>query len=181
MSMVKIKVKGHEFEAVVVRDSFSRRAVQFKNKIIENFRRLGLSVDDVDIKLEPNAVKKSPASVSWYMDGRHLHYSNNSMNKYVENLYVVFKVVDFEITALLEERITLEEFINEFSEDVDVAKKRKEARDVLGLDHDVDDLKVIDKAYKDLAKKHHPDVGSGDVEKFKEINRAHKVLKRELR
>ena len=178
--MTKITVKGHEFEAITVKDSFSRRAIQFKNNIIANFRKIGLTVDDVYIELEPNVVKKAPASVSWYLNRRHLHYSHNSRSKYVENLYVVFKVIDFEITALLEKKITVDEFITEFSEDTDVAKKRKEARVTLGRDPDVNDLKGMDKAYKDLAKKYHPDTEHGNIEKFKEINHAHKILKREL-
>ncbi len=178
--MDKIKVKGHEFEAVTVKDAFNRRAIQFKNNIITSLRRLGLTADDVDIEIEPNAIKKAPASVSWYIDKRHLYYSYNSRSNYVENLYVVFKVIDIEITSLLEERITFEEFLNEFAEDIAVAKKREEARVVLGIDPDVNDLKLIDKAYKDLAKKHHPDTENGDTETFKEINHAHKILKREL-
>lgn len=178
--MAKIKVKGHEFEAVAINDSFNRRAVQFRNNIIASLRRLGLTADDVDIELEQNGMKKAPASVSWYIDNRHLHYSHSSMGKYVENLCIVFKVIDYEVTALLEGRVSLEEFISEFSEDVNVAKKRKEARAALGIGHEVNDLNVIDKAYKDLAKKHHPDTENGDMERFKEINHAHKVLKREL-
>lgn len=178
--MAKIKVKGHEFEAVTIRDSFNRRVIQFQNKIIASIGRLGLTADDVDIELEPNGIKKAPASASWYLNDHYLYYSHNSRSKYVENLYVVFKVIDLEITALIEERITIEEFMAEFSEDSDIEKKRKEARAVLGLDHEVNDLKVIDKAYKDLAKKYHPDTETGDTEKFKKINRAHKILKREL-
>ena len=178
--MVKIELKGHEFEAVTIKDSFNRRAVQFKNNIIASIRRLGITVEDVYIDLEPNVIKKAPASVSWYLNKQHLHYSHNSRSKYIENLYIVFKVIDLEITALLEEKRTLEEFISEFSEDINVAKKRLEARVVLGIDHDINDFKVIDKAYKDLAKKHHPDTEEGDTEKFKEINHAHKILKREL-
>jgi hypothetical protein len=178
--MAKIEIKGHEFEAITVKDSFNRRAIQFKNNIIASIRRLGITIDDIHIDLEPNVIKKAPASVSWYFDKHHMHYSHNSRSKYLENLYIVFKVVDLEITALIEERRTLEEFISEFSEDINVAKKRLEARVVLGLDHDINDLKVIDKAYKDLAKKHHPDTENGDTEKFKEINNAHKILKREL-
>jgi len=178
--MAKIKIKGDEFEAVTVKDSFSRKATQFKNKIIASISRLGLTADDIDLELEPNAIKKAPASVSWYLDRQHLYYSHNSQNKYVDNLYIVFKVIDIKITGLLEDRITVEEFINEFSEDRDVAKKRREAREVLGLGHEINDIGVIDKAYKGLAKKHHPDTENGNTEKFKEINRAHKILKREL-
>ncbi|MFH1134411.1 MAG: J domain-containing protein [Nanoarchaeota archaeon] len=179
-TMATITVKGHVFEPVIIKDSFNRRATQCKNNIIASLRRLGLTADDIDIELEPNGIKKAPASVSWYVDKQHLHYSHGSRSKYVENLAVVFKVIDLEITALLDGRKTIEEFMDEFSEDIDVAKKREEARDALGLDHGVDDLKVVDKAYKDLAKKHHPDTENGDTEKFKEINHAHKILKREL-
>lgn len=180
VNMAKIKVKGHEFVALDVKDSFNRRALQFKNNIVTSLCRLGITVEDIDIEVEPNAIKKAPASVSWYLDKQHLYYSHSSRSKYVENLYVVFKVIDLEITSLIEERRTIEEFMSEFSEDVDVAEKRKEARVVLGLDHDVNDLSVIDKAYKDLAKEHHPDTENGSTEKFKEINHAHKILKREL-
>ncbi|MBS3114183.1 hypothetical protein J4448_03705 [Candidatus Woesearchaeota archaeon] len=31
-----------------------------------------------------------------------------------------------------------------------------------------------------MAKKYHPDMPEGNVDKFKEINRAHKILRREL-
>lgn len=178
--MVKIKIKGHEFEAITIRDSFSRRAQQYVNNIITSLKRLDLTADDVEIEIEPNGMKKSPASATWYYDGHRLHYSHNSMSKYVENMYVVFKVIDLAVTDLVEGRITKEEFVIEFTEDKDVTKKRKEARTTLGLESNVDDMAIIDKAYKELAKKHHPDTDGGDTEKFKEINNAHKILKREL-
>ncbi|MFA6889248.1 MAG: molecular chaperone DnaJ, partial [Candidatus Woesearchaeota archaeon] len=88
--MVKITVKGYEVEAITVKDSFNRRATQFKNNIIATLKKIGLTVDDIDIVLEPNAIKKAPASASWYLDGHHLQFSHNSRNKYAENLYVVF-------------------------------------------------------------------------------------------
>jgi len=178
--MAKIKVKGYEFESVIVKDSFSRRAVQFANNIISSLGKIGLIPDDIDLKLEHNVMKKAPASVSFYVDNKHLHYSYNLMNKYVDNLYVVFKVIDLSVQSLIEDEITPEEFFSEFVEDKDVAEKRKEARNVLGLEHDVNDIDVIDKTYKNLAKKHHPDL-DGDAERFKEINNAHKILRRELR
>ncbi|MCX9025094.1 MAG: DnaJ domain-containing protein [Candidatus Methanoperedens sp.] len=34
--------------------------------------------------------------------------------------------------------------------------------------------------YKALAKELHPDMPTGDTEKFKQLNIAHKILKREL-
>ena len=59
-------------------------------------------------------------------------------------------------------------------------QERKDARKLLGIDSDSLDLELVDKKYKELAKKVHPDTPTGDTEQFKMINRAHKILKREL-
>ena len=80
--MVIITVKGHEIKAVTIRDSFSRRAVQYKNDIIASLRKLGLTTNDLDFEPEVNAIRKAPASVSWYFSKRNLHYSHFSQNKY---------------------------------------------------------------------------------------------------
>jgi hypothetical protein len=178
--MPQIKVRAHEINAIAIKDSFSRRATQLKNNIIASLKRLGISEDDIHIETEANAVKKAPAKVSWYVDNQHLHFSHNSRSKYVENLYVVHKIIELEVNALINETRTPEEFMQEFSEDHDVAKKRLEARGVLGLDESENDIEIINKTYKNLAKEHHPDTDTGDVEKFKQINNAHKILKREL-
>ena len=178
--MAKLKVKGHEFDAVTARDSFHRRAVQYRNKIIDTLRKIGLTEDDAEIPVEAAAMKKAPASATWYFEGYHLHYSYQSADKFVDNLYVVFKVLELEVTALLNEERTINEFISEFSEDKDIKKQREEARDILGVSRDTVNMALIDKNYKELAKQHHPDMPNGNVDKFKAINRAHKILKREL-
>ena len=180
MAMSTIKSKGHEFNAFRARDSFNRRAVQFRNNIIDTLKKIGITEDDVEIELEPSAAKKAPASASWYIDGHHMHYSHSSQGKFVDNLYAVSKVIELEVNALLNNQKTSEEFISEFSEDNDVGDRRKKAREVLGLGHDVLDMEMINQKYKTLAKEHHPDMPNGDIEKFKEINKAHKTLKREL-
>ena len=138
--MVLIKIKGHEINTITVKDSFNRRAVQFQNNIFVLLGKISVIEDDIDIPMENVALKKAPARISWYFDGHHLHYSYSACSKFVENLYVVQKLLEL----------------------------------------DVIDIDVIDKAYKTLAKEHHPDKENGDVAKFKEINHAHKVLKREL-
>ena len=178
--MSTIKVKGHEFAVAATKDSFDRRALQYKNKIITALGRIGLSEDDVEIKVKPVAFKSAPASASWYLNGNYLHYSYQSSRKYVENLYVVLKVIELEVDALLAGQKTPEEFISEFSEEKDVEHRRKAAREVLGVDAESVDLQHIDSKYKELAKQHHPDMPEGDAEKFKQINHAHKVLRREL-
>ena len=57
--MAKIKAKGHEFEAFHVRDSFNRRAIQFRNNIAGTLRKIGLTEDDIDIPLKPAAIKNA--------------------------------------------------------------------------------------------------------------------------
>ena len=101
--------------------------------------------------------------------------------KYVDNLYVVYRVIEFEVADLLEGRKTFEEFLLDFAEKDDVEHTRKEAREILGVEPDVIDMGMIDKRFKNLAKLHQPDMDGGDTEMFKRINNAHKVLKRELR
>ena len=178
--MTLITIKGHEVNTIVVKDTFNRRALQFRNNIIELLGKISVIEDDIEIPMENVALKKAPASVSWYFDWHHMHYSYNACRKFVENLYVVQKVIELEITALIDGEKTVEDFTAEFREETDIVERRKDAREVLGLEHDVIDMEVIDKAYKNLAKEHHPDKEGGDVIKFKEINHAHKVLKREL-
>jgi DnaJ-class molecular chaperone len=41
-------------------------------------------------------------------------------------------------------------------------------------------MDAVAKAYKSLSRKYHPDMDLGDEKKFKEINDAHKILKKEL-
>ena len=178
--MATINVKGHEFNTFSVVSAFNRRSIQFSQNIINSLKKLGLTEDDIDIPLERNGIKKAPASASWWIDGYFLYYSYVSCGKYVENLYVVSKVIELEVNALLNGEKTAEEFIHDFTENTDIEEKRKEARDVLGLHHDIMDMDLINKKYKALAKEHHPDMPTGSTEKFKVINNAHKTLKREL-
>jgi len=179
--MTTITIKGHEFEALLVKDSYSRRALQYKNKIITALIKIGLTSDDVIIDIEPVAIKNIPASATWYAEGYRMYYSYKSAKKYVDNLYVVYKVIEFEVADLLSEKKTFEEFLLDFTEKDDVENMRKEAREILGVEQDVIDINQIDKNYKKLAKKYHPDMPEGDIELFKKINNAHKILKRELR
>lgn len=178
--MTIVKAKGHEFEAVVVRDSVSRRAVQFRNAIIHALKRIGLTESQTDIQLEAYALKKAPASATWFYNGHLMYYSYEGAEKYVDNLYVVLKVIELEVDAVVSKKKSVEDFISTFSEDEDIDAQRKEAREVLGVHPESKDLTAINKRYKDLAREHHPDTPTGNPEKFKQINKAHKTLKREL-
>ncbi|HLC65597.1 MAG TPA: J domain-containing protein [Candidatus Nanoarchaeia archaeon] len=179
--MAKLTIKGHEFNAIAARDSFNRRTLQFSNKIVDTLKRIGLTVDDIDIPLESVAIKKAPASATWYFQGYRLHYSYNGTNRFVDNLYVVFMVISLEVDDLIKEQKTTDEFIHEFAEDDDVSDQRKKARELLGVEEDTIDISLINKRYKILAKECHPDMPNGDTEKFKALNRTHKILLRELK
>lgn len=178
--MTTVEVKGHEIKLLVIRDSFTRRAISFQNMILESLRKMGIGEDDVHVPLEAVAIKRAPARVSFYFDHRHLYYSYNGCVRFVENLYVVAKIIELEVNSLLAEQKSVDDFIRDFSEDQNIEEMRKEARKTLGLESDVRDVDVINRRYKQLAKEHHPDMASGDAVKFKEINRAHKMLLREL-
>ena len=90
------------------------------------------------------------------------------------------KVIDIEVANVLKGIKTIEEFVIEFREDDDVQNRRKEARELLGLESNEKDLEVINKKYKQMAKELHPDMENGSTEKFKKLNEAHKTLKKEL-
>ncbi len=179
--MATTSIKGHTFNAVLARDSYGRRAQQYKNNIIATLGKIEVADDDIIIDIEPVAIKNLPASATWYADGYRMYYSYKSAQKYVDNLYVVFKVIEFEVADLLAGKKTFEEFLLDFTEKDDVEQMRKEARETLGVEEHSLDMDDIDKKYKKLAKKYHPDMTEGDVEMFKKINNAHKILKRELR
>lgn len=178
--MPKITVKGAEFNFNPIRDSYNRRSQQFMNNIIATLRKIGLTEDDIEIDLEVNGRVKKPGVAEWYFDGYRLYFSCNLYDKYTENLYVVSKVIEYYVNQLIDEEITVDEFTKKFVEKDDIEKQRKEARELLGVEEDCIDMDEINKNYKVLARKYHPDMSEGNTEKFKAINNAHKMLKREL-
>jgi len=173
-------IKGHEIETVIVRNAHNRRALQLKNNIIMLLRSIGVNENDIDVPVENVAIKKAKASATWYYCGHRMYYSHNMQRKFVDNLHVLFKVIEIESKLVLFEKKTFNDFISEFREDSDVDDKRKEAREFFGVEPDVNDLELISKKYKAMAKEFHPDMPTGDTEKFRQLNIAHKILKREL-
>ena len=175
-----VNIKGYNFKQITIRDSYNRRALQYKNKIISYLKNFGLTEDDVDVPLESVTMRKAQASASWYMWDEHLFFSYNGSTKFVENLAMVAQVMDYFLHLLSEDKLSQEEFLKLFAEDKDIIQQRKDAREVLGVEENSIDFETMHKNYKQLSKKHHPDMPSGDAEKFKKINTAHKILKKEL-
>jgi hypothetical protein len=175
-----IKIKGNEIAAPSIVSSFDRKAVQIQNNIVQTLRPLGVDRDHVNIILPKIAQKKAPASISWYFQGRNLKYGYSQMKNFVENLYIIDKVLKCEVTKLLSEEITPSQFMHEFSQDDNFSEQLQEARKTLGVDPNETDFELISKKYKDLARKHHPDMPDGDHDAFQKINAAHKLIKKEL-
>ena len=175
-----VLVKGHDIVLSPIRDSFGRRAKQIENKIITILKPLGVERHSIDIPLQVLAQRKIPASVSWYFAGRHLKYSYGLLPTFVDNLALIERVLHLEVARLLSKEILVDDFVREFTEDEDVLAHRVEARKTLCVDPAEMNIEVINKNYKLLAKKYHPDMPDGDHECFQRINMAHKLLKKEL-
>lgn len=157
-----------------------RTLVDFRNRITTSLSQVGVIADDVEIDIPLSARKPGGASVSWYFQGQFLHLSVSRFPTFGENCYVVMYVLREYVSRLSSGAVSVEEFISLFSEKSDVTKRRVDARSILGVSEDCMDMDEIHLKYKALAKKFHPDMASGDHEKFQEVNLAHKVLRKEL-
>ncbi|MFA5259222.1 MAG: J domain-containing protein [Candidatus Pacearchaeota archaeon] len=175
-----IKIKGNEIAKPKITNSFDRRAIQLQNSIMNTLKQLGINRDYIDVPMEKMVRQSAQASVTWYFADRNLKYSYALMPTFIENLYIIDKVLKFEVEKLITEEITLDQFSHEFSEDDDLSKQLLEARKTLEVKPDEKDFELISKRYKELARKHHPDMPDGDHEMFQKINAAHKLIKKEL-
>jgi hypothetical protein len=171
-----MKVKG--IELTLPKDSTFRRAQQFANKSISVLRGIGCGEDDVEVDIDRLAIRKTPATIEWWIDGHYCTYSYEG-GTHAQNMFVVYKVVSHYATQLAEDQITFDDFTREFSQDEDHKDQLTKARELLGVDAAAD-LPTITASYKKLAKSHHPDMHGGDDSFFKEINHAHKLLKKDL-
>lgn len=178
--MVKLKVKGNELDVNFNSNSSSRYATLFRNKIIFCLRKIGVSQDYIRVKEEVFPMKKAGAEVHWYVNGFNCYYSYNRQQRYVDNLQIISKLFEVETNKITEGKKSFEDFIIDFREDDDLIQKRKEARQTLKLDENENNLEVIDKQFKQMARESHPDMENGSTEKFKVINEAHKILRKEL-
>ncbi len=178
--MVKLKIKGNEFEIALVKSSALRYATLFRNKIFFSLKKLGVSQDYIKLVEEPFPIKMAGAEVSWYLNGSNCYYSYNRQERYVDNLQVISKLIDVEVENLLRGKKNMEEFIFDFKGDEDLIEKRKKARKFLKLGETENSMEVVDRKYKNMAKEFHPDMATGNAEKFKKLNEAHKILRQEL-
>ena len=118
-----LKVKGYELEEPVFRDSFDRRAIKVQNNIFATLKQLNIDRDDAKVSMEKMARKKAKASVSFWFEGRNLKYTYHQMPRFIDNLYVVDKILEIYVNQLFEKEITLDQFHREFSDDDKIDEK----------------------------------------------------------
>ena len=129
-------IKGHEIEPPRISNSFDRRALQLENSITSNLRQIGVERHQIKVNMQKMAQRKHLASVKWYFNGHNLQYSYALMPKFVENLFIIDKILKIEVERLVSKEIIADDFIREFSEDDDLTEQRIEARKTLCVKED---------------------------------------------
>lgn len=180
--MSTVKVKGHEIEVKITKSGYDRKAVLYANSIVEELKKLNIPRDDVEIKTNILGNKNFPATVEFWSDGHYLRMSYTMTKRFIDNLYVILELIKLEVNEVLNGRKHISEFYQTFSEDSsrkEIKKELNAAKKALGLDEDEKDVDTINQVYKKLARSSHPDLG-GNLEEFQEINKAHKLIKKEM-
>lgn len=180
--MTKLSVKGHEIELKITKTAYQRKVVQFANHIVEDLKLLGIPRDNIEIETNIIGNKKEPAKIEFWASGYYMRFSYQLAKRFVDNLYIISKVINLEVNEVLNKQKTYEEFLHTFQEQQNVKetkKELKEAKIALGVNEDETDIDTINQSYKKLARKHHPDIG-GDLEEFQKVNKAHKLIKKEM-
>lgn len=178
--MPTITVRRHSISSLNTKSVSQRKIVQISNQIVATLSHLGVHEDDVEVQQERIAIKRCPAEVFFWVDGQHCHFSYHQCTTFIENLWVISKVLQLEVARVLDGSWALDEFVYSFAEKTDVTDLRKKAREIIGVSQDCFDMDEVQRKYKKLAKQHHPDMPNGDHVAFQRINKAHKVLKKEL-
>jgi hypothetical protein len=177
-----IKVKGHEIKVKITKAAYDRKSVLFANNIVEELRKLNILRDDIEIKTNILGNKNVPATLEFWAEGHYMRFSYSMAKRFIDNLYVIMELIKLEVEEVLIGKKDLNEFFQTFTAESgrkNIGKDLIAAKKTLGLNEDETDVEIINKSYKKLARSHHPDLG-GNLEEFKEINKAHKLIKKEM-
>ncbi len=180
--MVKYVLKGHEIECKVTKTGFDRKAVLFANNIISELKKIGIKRDYIEINTNVLGNKNYPATIEFWAEGHYLRFSYSMTKRFIDNLYLISKLIEIEVKDVLEGKKELYDFYNLFVETEDrkgISNELKQAKLTLGLNEDETDTTLITNAYRKIAREHHPDAG-GSIEDFQKVNKAHKLIKKEM-
>ena len=106
-----LTIKGFEIQEYKLQGSANRRAVMYKNTIVATLKKVGVPEDDIEIDLIPIAIQRKPAAVAWYFEDTHLYFSYTKFN-FIGNIYVISKVLEKYVEALLNGERSANDFIN---------------------------------------------------------------------
>lgn len=112
--MAKITIKGYEINTVEARDSFDRRAVQYRNNIISILKKMDVTENNISVEVLPFAFKKAQAKAEWQFEGNNLSFDYDSASKFVDNLYVVQKIIELEVNSVISGEKDKADFIKSF-------------------------------------------------------------------
>jgi hypothetical protein len=180
--MATVTVKGHQILVKVTKTGTDRKSVQFANHIVDELKKLNIPRDDIRIKTNVLGSQNIPATIEFWAQGHYMRFSYALTKRFVDNLYVIRELIRIEVAEVLAGTKEITEFYHTFSETGDrkeLSKNLTKAKVTLGLSETEDDVKTINDAYKKLARAHHPDLG-GNLEEFQKINKAHKLIKKEM-
>jgi len=179
--MTQLNVKGHSIKLKITKTGYSRKAVLFANNIVDELKKLDIIRDDIKIKTNTIGNTNFPATIEFWSRGYYSRFSYALTNRFIDNLYVIKELIRLEVLDVLEGRKDLHSFFQTFTSEnrKELNKELKVAKNLLGLDEEENDITKINLAYKKLARKSHPDLG-GDMDTFQEINKAHKLIKKEM-
>lgn len=174
-------IRGYSVQHKPISLSNSKRtAVQLRNKIIANLKKIGIEADEDDVPEERLPIRKGSAYISWYGMGYYCFVAYNGNSRYIDNLAVISKLIEYEIGLVQEQEQSLQDFLEKYQENEDIIKRREEAYGLMELDDDFC-YEDLNSRYRKLSKTMHPDASGGDEEKFKKLNEAHKIIIKELR
>ena len=165
-----IKVKGYEINFIPTISAIDRKAVLYCNNIIEEIKKIGLNQDYVEFLKCENSHRIELCKFSIYYENHKLIFSHNSQRRYIDNLFILSKLVEKEIQALLNNQITKQNLIDKYTQEKLEDDFRNKAIEILDLKKNNFDKETLNKNYKELAKKFHPDKEGGSVDEFKKIN-----------
>lgn len=176
-------VKGHEIPLKITKTGCNRKAVQLVNSIVADLKLIGVVRDDIEVEIPTLANRISPAVLEFWLNRQYCRFSYSKAKRFVDNLYLISKLINLEVREVVEKRKDIHEFYSMFNESKSdmkaLDKSLNEAKLLLGVEENEDDIDTINLAYKKLARKHHPDLG-GSMEEFQKVNKAHKLIRKEM-
>ena len=99
-------VKGHEIKVKVTKAGYARKSVVFANNIVEELKKLNIIRDDIKIETNILGNKNLPATIEFWADGHYLRFSFSMTKRFIDNLYIIMKLVEIEVNEVLTKKKT---------------------------------------------------------------------------